>query len=57
MSLNRWPVDIYLANHIVEEREAVAWDDAGRSEHLKAPRCESQRFPTHKTYIKKSQKP
>jgi hypothetical protein len=42
MGPTRWPVDIYLADHTVEERHATAWDNTGRFEHLKALNCESQ---------------
>jgi hypothetical protein len=42
MGPTRWPLDVYMANHIADERQATAWNDAGRSAHLKALLCESQ---------------
>jgi hypothetical protein len=43
MGPTRWPIDVFLVDHTIEERQANAWNDyAGRSARLKAMLCESQ---------------
>jgi hypothetical protein len=58
MRPTHWLVDVYPGDHIVEERQATAWNDAGRSAHLKAMLCKSQgKEHTPKTNTNKSHQP
>ena len=53
MGPTQWPVDVYLADHTVEERQAQSTANALRSESLKAMMAETK----GKTYVRKSVKP
>jgi hypothetical protein len=58
MGPTRWPADVYLAKHIVEEWQGRAWDNASRPAHLKALFWESQgKEYTPRTITKKSHQP